>query len=98
MMLTWLIAVILLTMLLCLVRALLGPTTYDRIIAINMFGTATVLFITVHGFWKGRPVFIDIALVYALINFIATISVLRFLEREGVDVVDVLQKEVHRID
>ena len=70
---------VLATMLLALSRALLGPTLYDRLLAINMFGTKTVLFIAVAGFWAGRPEFLDIALVYALINFVGTIAVLRFL-------------------
>ncbi|WP_425449922.1 monovalent cation/H+ antiporter complex subunit F [Virgifigura deserti] len=70
---------ILVTMGLALVRALLGPTVYDRILAVNMFGTKTVLLIAVLGFFTGRPEFLDIALVYALINFIGTIAVLKFL-------------------
>jgi multicomponent Na+:H+ antiporter subunit F len=71
---------ILVTMCLALIRALLGPTVYDRILAVNMFGTKTVLLIAVFGYLTGRPDFLDIALVYALINFIATIAVLKFLE------------------
>ncbi len=71
---------ILVTMALALARALLGPTVYDRILAINMFGTKTVLIIAVYGFLTGRPDFLDIALVYALINFISTIAVLKFFE------------------
>ncbi len=59
-------------------RALMGPTTYDRIMAVNMFGTKTVLLIALLGFMAGRPEFLDIALVYALINFIGTIAVLKF--------------------
>ncbi|NIR32675.1 MAG: pH regulation protein F [Gammaproteobacteria bacterium] len=71
---------ILVTMALALTRALLGPTLYDRILAVNMFGTKTVLMIAVLGFLTGRPDFLDIALVYALINFIGTIAVLKFFE------------------
>lgn len=71
---------ILLVMGLALVRAWVGPTLYDRILAVNMFGTKTVLFIAVLGFLTGRPDFLDIALVYALINFISIIAVLRFFE------------------
>lgn len=71
---------ILVTMCLALIRASLGPTVYDRILAVNMFGTKTVLLIAVFGFLTGRPDFLDIALVYALINFIATIAVLKFFE------------------
>ena len=71
---------ILVTMALALTRALLGPTVYDRILAVNMFGTKTVLLIAVFGFLTGRPDFLDIALAYALINFIAIIAVLKFFE------------------
>ena len=69
---------ILVTMTLALCRAILGPTVYDRILAVNMFGTKTVLFIGVLGFLSNRPVFLDIALVYALMNFISIIAVLRY--------------------
>lgn len=71
-------------MMLAIVRAFIGPTIYDRILAVNMFGTKTVLFIAVLGFLMGRPEFLDIALVYALINFIAVIGVLRFFEYKRV--------------
>ena len=64
---------------LALGRALLGPTVYDRILAVNSFGTKTVLMIAVMGFLSGRPDFLDIALIYALINFISTIAVLKFI-------------------
>lgn len=65
-------------MVLALVRAYAGPTLYDRILAVNTFGTKTVLMIAVLGFLMGRPDFLDIALLYALINFIGTIAVLKF--------------------
>lgn len=68
---------VLATMGLALARALAGPTLYDRILAVNMFGTKTVLFIAVVGFLAGRPAFLDIALVYALINFVGTVALLR---------------------
>ncbi|MCH6587051.1 MAG: pH regulation protein F [Proteobacteria bacterium] len=73
-------AAILITMALALTRALLGPTVYDRVLAVNMFGTKTVLLIAVLGFLTGRPDFLDISLVYALINFIGTIAVLKLLK------------------
>ena len=69
---------ILLTMALALSRALLGPTVFDRILATNMFGTKTVLLIAVSGFLFGRPEWLDLAIVYALVNFIGTFAVLRF--------------------
>ena len=68
---------ILIVMLMVLIRAALGPTVFDRILAINTFGTATVLLIALLGFLTARPDFMDIALLYALINFIATIAVLK---------------------
>jgi multicomponent Na+:H+ antiporter subunit F len=71
---------ILIVMALALLRAVTGPTLYDRILAVNMFGTKTVLFIAVLGFLRGRPDFLDIALVYAMINFIGLVAVLRFFE------------------
>ena len=77
-MLAFAILAVLTTMALALVRAWKGPTVYDRILAVNSFGTATVLFIAVLGFLDGRPDFLDLALLYALINFIGTFAVLRY--------------------
>ncbi len=71
---------ILITMVLALARAFMGPSVYDRILAVNGFGTKTVLMIAVYGFLTDRPDFLDIALVYALINFVGTIAVLKFFE------------------
>ena len=73
-------AAILVTMALALFRAIRGPTISDRILAVNAFGTLTVVLIAVHGFLAGRPEFLDIALVYALINFIATIAVTKYVK------------------
>lgn len=75
---------LLITMLLTLIRALLGPSIYDRILAVNSFGTKTVLLIAVYGFLTGRPDFVDIALVYTLINYIGTIAILKFFEYDDV--------------
>ena len=71
---------ILMVMVLALCRALNAPTVYDRILGVNMFGTKTVLFISAVGFLMGRPEFLDIAIVYALINFIGMVAVLRYFE------------------
>ena len=71
---------ILVTMILALTRALLGPTVYDRILSVNMFGTKAVLFIAVIGFLTDRPEFLDLALIYVLINFIGTLAVLKFVQ------------------
>lgn len=63
--------------------ALLRERIQDRILAVNVFGTLTVLFICVYGFLTGRPDFLDIALVYAMINFITIVAVLKFLAFQG---------------
>ncbi len=70
---------ILITMALALARAIAGPTVYDRIAAINMFGTKTVLLIAVFAFLSGRTDILDIALVYALISFIGVVATLKLV-------------------
>ena len=72
---------LLVTMSLALVRALIGPSIYDRVLAMNMFGTKTVLLVSVIAFLFGRPDFLDLALAYALINFIGVLAVLEFIQR-----------------
>ena len=78
---------ILATMVLALARSFLGPTLYDRILAINMFGTKTVIFMALIGFLMGRPQFLDIALFYALVNFVGTIAVLKLSHYRELDAV-----------
>ncbi|MDH5191147.1 MAG: monovalent cation/H+ antiporter complex subunit F [Gammaproteobacteria bacterium] len=73
------ILAILVTMGLALARALMGPTVYDRIAAVNMFGTKTVLLIAIISFLSDRTDLLDIALVYALINFIGIVAVLKLV-------------------
>ncbi len=74
---------ILITMGLALARALTGPTTYDRIAAVNMFGTKTVLLIAVLAFLSGSTDLLDIALVYALINFIGVVAALKLVTQKN---------------
>ena len=69
---------VLVTMALALARAFAGPTFYDRVLALNVFGTKTVLLIAVIAFATGRSDILDIAIGYALINFLGTLAVLRF--------------------
>lgn len=71
---------ILVTMVLALVRALLGPSVYDRVLAVNVFGTKTVLLLSVMAFLNGRPDFLDLALAYALINMVGILAVLEFFQ------------------
>lgn len=77
MMLIGAVAAILVAMTLALIRAFLGPRLYNRILAINVFGTKTVLFMAVVGTLSGRPYIFEIALLYALVNFVTTVAVLR---------------------
>ncbi|MCA8970792.1 MAG: cation:proton antiporter [Planctomycetes bacterium] len=74
---------VLVTMFLTLVRGVLGPTAYDRLLAANVFGTVTILLIAVAGFWTGRPEWLDLAIVYALVNFAGTIAVAKYARFGG---------------
>ena len=71
---------ILVTMALALLRAISGPSVYDRVLAVNILGTKTVLLLSVMAFLNGRPDFLDLALAYALINFIGVLAVLNFFQ------------------
>ncbi len=71
-------AAVIVVMLLALTRVWYGPTVFDRILAGNMFGTKTTLLIAVTGFLFGRPEWLDLALVYALMNFIGVFAILRY--------------------
>lgn len=70
-------------MAMALVRAILGPSVYDRVLAVNMLGTKTVLLLSVIAFLSGRPDFLDLALAYALINFIGVLAVLEFFRKRA---------------
>jgi len=61
-------------------RVYLGPTVFDRILATNAMGTKTVIFLALLGFISKRPEFLDTALAYAIINFVSTIAILKFVE------------------
>ncbi|MFT4808948.1 MAG: multicomponent Na+:H+ antiporter subunit F [Paraglaciecola sp.] len=74
---------ILVTMVLALVRALMGPSVYDRVLAVNVFGTKTVLLLSVIAFLYGRPDFLDLALAYALINMVGILAVLEFFQNRA---------------
>jgi len=69
---------LLVALVLMLARAALGPTVFDRLLAMNTIGTLAVLLLAVHGFLNGRPEFLDLAIVYGLLNIVGTIAVLKF--------------------
>lgn len=63
---------------LALVRAILGPTVFDRLQAANTIGTVAMMMLAMLGFLNGRPEFLDLALVYGLLNIVGTIAVLKY--------------------
>ena len=67
-------------MALTLIRTLKGPTLYDRILAVSVHGTMTVMLIALAGFLLERPDFLDLSLVYALLNFVGTLAALKFFK------------------
>lgn len=71
---------VMVAMALALLRAFLGPTVFDRILAVNSFGTKTVLLIALLAAASGRGDYLDLALLYALLNFIGTVALLRYTE------------------
>mgnify|MGYP001827257904 FL=1 len=79
-MLTAAIIAIIITMVMALIRAFLGPTEYDRMLAANSFGTKTVLLIALAGYALSWHSFLDVALLYAMVNFVGTVAVMRFFE------------------
>jgi multicomponent Na+:H+ antiporter subunit F len=74
-------AALLASLALLLARAVAGPTVFDRLLAANTMGTVTVLLLSVMGFLGGRPEFLDLAIVYGLLNVAGTIAVLKFFRR-----------------
>ena len=67
----------------CLVRAIKGPTPFDRILSISSIGTIIAIGISVHGFAFNRPDFVDISLMYVLLNFLGTIAILQYNKKKN---------------
>lgn len=75
-------AALLVTIALLLARAVAGPTVFDRLLGANTIGTCAMLLLAVLGFLTGRPEFLDLALVYGLLNVLGTVAVLKYF-RQG---------------
>lgn len=73
---------LLVTLALVMVRAIAGPTVFDRVLAANSVGSVAMLLLAVIGFLTGRPEFLDLAITYGLLNIVGTIAVLKFF-RQG---------------
>jgi multicomponent Na+:H+ antiporter subunit F len=71
-------AAVLLALLLAVIRAIRGPTVFDRVLAGNTVGTLAILLLAAIGFVTGRPEFLDVGLTYGLLNLIGTFAVLKF--------------------
>lgn len=65
----------------CLYRAAVGPTAADRVVSINVIGTKTVVIISLISLVFHQEFFLDVALVYALISFVATIGIAKYMEK-----------------
>jgi len=77
------IIAVLVSLVLAVWRALAGPTVFDRLLAANAIGTGTILLLALFGFMTGRPEFLDIGILYALLNMIGTLAVLKFFRYGG---------------
>ncbi len=72
---------IVVTIILALYRATVGPEVYNRVAAVNVIGTKTIVLLVIIGYIFERPLFFDISLLYALLNFIGTLAFAKYLER-----------------
>ncbi len=75
--------VFLLALVCSLVRAGLGPTWFDRILALNTFTSQTILLLAVYFYATGHPEYIDIALLYGLIGYSGSLALAKFFEESG---------------
>ncbi len=74
---------LLVTAAIILARGVIGPTIFDRLQAASSIGTVAMLLLSVFGFLNGRPEFLDLAIVYGLLNIIGVIAVLKFFREVG---------------
>lgn len=69
------------TVMLCSYRAIKGPKAADRLVAINVIGTKTVVLICILSFILKETYFVDVVLVYVLISFVSTLVIVRYIEK-----------------
>ena len=72
------------TIILCTYRAVVGPGIFNRVIAVNVIGTKTIVLLVLIGYYFERPMFFDIALLYAMLNFIATLIFAKYIQKGDV--------------
>jgi multicomponent Na+:H+ antiporter subunit F len=71
------------TIFICMFRAIKGPSAADRLIAINVIGTKTIILIIIVSFLLNETYFVDVAIVYALISFLSSIVIAKYIENLG---------------
>ena len=70
-------------MLICLIRAILGPTAPDRVVAMDTTNTLVVAILVIMGTaWK-ETIYVDVAIVYAMLAFVSTLYISKYLEATG---------------
>jgi len=65
----------------CMIRALLGPSASDRLVAVDAMITITTALLVLLALFSGRQIYIDVALVYAVLAFVGVIAIARYMER-----------------
>ncbi|PKM54043.1 pH regulation protein F [Petrocella atlantisensis] len=80
---SYLMYALLLLSLLCLLRVLIGPTIWDRILGFNLFSAIFILIILLYTVTENQSYLIDVALVYTLLGFISIVFITRFLQKKG---------------
>ena len=71
---------LLILILVCLFRVIFGPTIFDKVLSASTIGTASIFLILIHSYNTGRPDFIDLSFVYALLNLVGSVAILKFLK------------------
>jgi len=74
------VIILIITIFICLYRVVFGPGVENRLIAVNTVGTKTIILLVLIGFIFDRSIFLDIAIIYAMINFIATLAIAKYLK------------------
>ncbi|MBI5208320.1 MAG: cation:proton antiporter [Candidatus Firestonebacteria bacterium] len=75
--------ILLLNAIICFIRVIKGPSILDRLVAINIIGTKTLIILILVAYFHGQKFYIDIAFVYALLNFVVTVAISKIIEIGG---------------
>ena len=77
------LAVLLISIVLALARLVKGPAAADRIVALDLISILIVAFLAAYSIYAGETSFLDVAIAYALIAFLGTVALARFLMRSA---------------